>query len=131
MEPLTPSELRALYILARFETAVEAAEFTHLSPQTIRNQSYRAFKKLGVNGRLEAFRKLGWLRPPRFMPSPDDAEMRFIEGPSRTADPDPIELLEGDPNVKVLSRYRGEQLTRPNIEVFYRQNGREGLRPER
>lgn len=71
MEPLTPAELRTLYLLARFETAVEAAEFAGLSPQTIRNQLHHAFEKLGVDGRLAAFRKLGWLRPPQFMPSPD------------------------------------------------------------
>jgi DNA-binding CsgD family transcriptional regulator len=130
MEPLTPSELRALYILARFETAVEAAEFTHLSPQTIRNQSYRAFKKLGVNGRLEAFRKLGWLRPPRFMPNPEDAEMRFIEGSERPSATDPFESLGGDPNVTVLARHQAEQLARPNIEIFYRQR-EEAERSER
>lgn len=85
MEPLSPSELRALYLLARFETATEAAEYAHLSPQTIRNQLHRAFQKLGVEGRLEAFRKLGWLRPPRFMPTPE-----AVMGDAPQADnPDP------------------------------------------
>lgn len=69
MEPLTTAELRALYALARYETATEAAQATGLSPQTLRNQAGKAYAKLGVNGKVEAFRKIGWLRPPRFMPT--------------------------------------------------------------
>ena len=71
-EPLTTAELRALHSLARYETATEAAKAAGLSPQTLRNQAAMAYKKLGVNGRVEAFRKVGWLRPPRFMPSATD-----------------------------------------------------------
>lgn len=111
MEPLTPSELRALYLLARFETATEAAEFAGLQPQTIRNQLHRAFAKLGVNGRLEAFRKLGWLRPPPFMPGPDDPGI-----PARVREED-----EEDPPQRIFAEALGEDLTRPHIEVFYRQ----------
>ena len=74
MEPLTTAELRALYWLARIETASEAAELAGLSAQTLRNQSFSAYKKLGVKGKVEAWRKLGWLRPPQFMPSADDVE---------------------------------------------------------
>ena len=74
MEPLTTAELRALYALARYETATEAARAAGLSPQTLRNQAYHAYKKLGVNGRVEAFRKIGWLRPPRFMPAAEAPE---------------------------------------------------------
>lgn len=74
MEPLSTAELRALYALARFETAGEAAEFAGLSPQTLRNQAAKAYRKLGVNGKVEAFRKIGWLRPPRFMPAADDPD---------------------------------------------------------
>ena len=71
-EPLTTAELRALHSLARYETATEAAKAAGLSPQTLRNQAAMAYKKLGVNGRVEAFRRVGWLRFPRFMPSATD-----------------------------------------------------------
>lgn len=74
MEPLTTAELRALHALARYETATEAARAAGLSPQTLRNQAAAAYKKLGVNGRTEAFRKIGWLRPPRFMPTAEAPE---------------------------------------------------------
>jgi DNA-binding CsgD family transcriptional regulator len=74
MEPLTTAELRALHALARFETATEAARAAGLSAQTLRNQAYSAYQKLGVNGKTEAFRKIGWLRPPRFMPSATDLD---------------------------------------------------------
>lgn len=73
-EPLTTAELRALHALARYETATEAAKAAGLSPQTLRNEAYMAYKKLGVHGRVEAFRKVGWLRPPRFMPSATDPD---------------------------------------------------------
>lgn len=80
MEPLTTAELRALHALARYETATEAARAAGLSPQTLRNQAAMAFKKLGVHGRVEAFRKIGWLRPPRFMPSATDVDPFATEG---------------------------------------------------
>ena len=31
-----------------------------------------AYRKLRVQGRVAAFRKMGWLRPPRFMPTAED-----------------------------------------------------------
>jgi len=77
MEPLTTAELRALYWLARIETASEAATLAGLSPQTLRNQSFSAYKKLGVKGKVEAWRKLGWLRPPQFMPAAEDIDLTF------------------------------------------------------
>jgi DNA-binding CsgD family transcriptional regulator len=92
MEPLTTAELRALHALARYETATEAAKAAGLSPQTLRNQAHHAFQKLGVKGRTEAFRKIGWLRPPRFMPSaedPDPFRSPFDEAPRNKA---PIEI---------------------------------------
>lgn len=36
--------------------------------QTLRNLLARANKKLGVNNRTAAFRRLGWLRPPPIIP---------------------------------------------------------------
>jgi DNA-binding CsgD family transcriptional regulator len=92
MEPLTTAELRALHALARFETATEAAEFTGLSPQTIRNQAGMAYKKLGVEGQTAAFRKLGWLRPPRFMPSAEDINLALPE-----EEPDEPPRINGGP----------------------------------
>lgn len=79
MEPLTTAELRALHALARYEYATDAAKAAGISPQTLRNQAGMAYKKLGVNGRTEAFRKIGWLRPPRFMPSAEDPDPFKVE----------------------------------------------------
>ena len=108
MEPLTTAELRALHALARYETATEAAKAAGLSPQTLRNQAAMAFKKLGVHGRVEAFRKIGWLRPPRFMPSATDVDPYATEGFRANG-------TESDPTrptaAEVISLHLGEELT--------------------
>lgn len=106
MEPLTTAELRALHALARYETATEAARAAGLSPQTLRNQAASAYRKLGVNGRVEAFRKVGWLRPPRFMPTAEAPQPfgKLGDGPERDPFPD------ANPNVVVISEFQGELL---------------------
>lgn len=113
MEPLTTAELRALHALARYETATEAAKAAGLSPQTLRNQAGQAYRKLGVNGRVEAFRKIGWLRPPRFMPAATDPEPFKTEGFKDTSnDDDPFwEGIDADSNV--LAMARAHAATRP------------------
>jgi DNA-binding CsgD family transcriptional regulator len=108
MEPLTTAELRALHALARYETATEAARAAGLSPQTLRNQAAMAYRKLGVNGRVEAFRKIGWLRPPRFMPTAE-APQPFGQLGDGPEEDNPF--ADADPNVVVISQYRGELLT--------------------
>lgn len=109
MEPLTTAELRALHALARYETATEAARAAGLSPQTLRNQAAMAYRKLGVNGRVEAFRKIGWLRPPRFMPTADAPEIfGKLEGEGDEPEDDPF--ADEDPNVVIISQYQGEAL---------------------
>lgn len=110
MEPLTTAELRALHALARYETATEAARAAGLSPQTLRNQAAQAYRKLGVNGRVEAFRKVGWLRPPRFMPTAEAPEPFGNPESPRLEDKDDPFGDRGDPNVIVISEYAGEAL---------------------
>ena len=38
------------------------AHYLGLSPQTVHNHFHEAFRKLGVNGAIEAYRVLGWLK---------------------------------------------------------------------
>lgn len=115
MEPLTTAELRALHALARYETATQAAEAAGLQPQTLRNQAHHAFQKLGVNGRLEAFRKIGWLRPPRFMPSADDPDPlrsgfeEALDASLQIDEDDLYERIKANPNVRTMSLLRGTQ----------------------
>lgn len=70
MDPLTLGELRALQAMARYETSKEAAAAIGVTEQTLRNMVSRGFKKLEVNNRTAAYRKLGWLRPPRVLRLP-------------------------------------------------------------
>lgn len=65
MDPLTPGELRALQALARYETTKEAAAAIGITDRTLRNLISRGFKKLQVTNRTSAYRRLGWLRPPK------------------------------------------------------------------
>lgn len=68
MHALTRGEMRALQALARASTAKEAAMMLGTTEQTLRNLLARGFKKLEVNNRTAAFRRLGWLRAPALIP---------------------------------------------------------------
>lgn len=70
MQPLTLGELRALQALARYETSREAAAAIGVTEQTLRNMVSRGFRKLEVTNRTAAYRRLGWLRPPRVLELP-------------------------------------------------------------
>lgn len=72
MEPLTRGELRALQATARFETSKEAAAVLGITEPTLRNVLAHAFRKLGVHNKTSAFRRMGWLRPPRLIELKDD-----------------------------------------------------------
>ena len=63
-QPLTAAELRALDALARYATAHEASVAIGVATQTLRNEAQSAYRKLQVSGKTEAFRAMGWLRPP-------------------------------------------------------------------
>lgn len=65
MYPLTLAEFRTLRAMARHESSREAARSLSISEQTLRNEATSAYRKLGVKNRTSAFRRLGWLRPPR------------------------------------------------------------------
>jgi len=64
-KPLSPGEYKALLALARYSTAAEAAKHLGLQEITVRNLSQRAYRKLGVSSRTEAYEALGWLRLPK------------------------------------------------------------------
>lgn len=63
-EGLTTVELNVLTALAHNETIADAARALDKSPSTVRNQLHAIYKKLGVHGPIEAYHKVGWLRPP-------------------------------------------------------------------
>lgn len=65
MYPLTFAELRSLHAMAKHATTREAARSLDITEQTLRNEATSAYRKLGVGNKTAAFRKLGWLRPPR------------------------------------------------------------------
>lgn len=82
MKPLTRGELRALQALARASTSKEAAIMLGTTEQTLRNLATRGFKKLEVNNKVAAFRRLGWLRAPIVIPldpEQDDNEEVVID----------------------------------------------------
>lgn len=124
MEPLTNAELRALHALARHEYATDAAKSLGVTPQTLRNQVWRAYKKLGVTGQKEAFRRIGWLRPPRFMPTNEDiTDYTGDESPPSKGDGgafDPLDeeidyhSLADHKEVAMIAAFRAERLGRLN-----------------
>ena len=65
MTPLTLAELRTLQAMAGAGSSKEAASNLGISEQTLRNEAAHAYRKLGVSNRTAAFRRLGWLKPPR------------------------------------------------------------------
>lgn len=64
MNNLTPAEAKSLEAMASATNAVEAAALRGVAKQTLKNELTCAYRKLGVRNREEAFRKMGWLRPP-------------------------------------------------------------------
>lgn len=64
MNALTPAEAKSLEAMARATSAIEAAALRGVAKQTLKNELTCAYKKLGVRNREEAFRQMGWLRPP-------------------------------------------------------------------
>ena len=62
--PLTPAQLEALNYRAHGMTVDEVASALHVGSQAIKNRCWLALRRLGVEGLVDAFLVLGWLRPP-------------------------------------------------------------------
>jgi DNA-binding NarL/FixJ family response regulator len=63
IERLTPTERLYLYRTALGQSDSMIAGQRRISTQTVRNTIFRAYRKLGVRSRVEAWAKLGWLNP--------------------------------------------------------------------
>lgn len=63
-EPLTPAQLQALRAYAETGLVKAAAYQMQVREQTMKNHLSNAYLRLGVDGALQAFRALGWLRIP-------------------------------------------------------------------
>jgi len=61
--PLTPREIDVLAAYARTGYQKRAAEDLGISVQTFKNHTTSALHRLGVTTSLQAFVRLGWLRP--------------------------------------------------------------------
>lgn len=65
---MTPRQLQVLRLVANGMTYKEVSESLYISPETVHRHVRGAYERLGVqtgtahNSRLEAFRKLGWLK---------------------------------------------------------------------
>ena len=60
---ITPSEERALRAYAIEGDYKSAAKRCGVKPQTLKNQMFAAYQRLGIQGHVDAFRVLGWLDP--------------------------------------------------------------------
>lgn len=61
---LTPRQRQVLALYASGLSTRDAATLMGVAPQTVKNHALAAYRTLGVQGRLQAFAKLGWLNPP-------------------------------------------------------------------
>ena len=67
---MTARQIEVLALVARGNTYQEAADVLGVSPATVKRHLRESYERLDVltgtphNTRLEAFRKLGWLRVP-------------------------------------------------------------------
>ena len=68
--PLTVAQRQVLRYRAHGMTIGETATAVGIRPEGVKNRLTLAYRKLGVEGLVDAFRVLGWLRPP---PESDDA----------------------------------------------------------
>lgn len=60
---LTPQEENILRLSATGRTNVQMADVAGTTEQTIKNHLSSAYAKLGAQSRIQAFIKLGWLKP--------------------------------------------------------------------
>lgn len=63
-QPLTPSHLKVLRALAATGSRKVAAAQLGLSPFTVRAHLNEAYRRLGVDDCISAFRVMGWLTVP-------------------------------------------------------------------
>lgn len=63
-KPLTPSQLEALRTYAEAGDQRVAAASLGISISTLRAHMHQAYRRLDVNGSIEAFHVLGWLTVP-------------------------------------------------------------------
>jgi DNA-binding CsgD family transcriptional regulator len=61
---ITKREREVLAYLAHGLTYEQTAARMGVSPQTVKNHTSSAFKKLRVGNRFGAFLELGWMNPP-------------------------------------------------------------------
>ena len=61
---LEPRQLECLINVAHGRTIKETAHRMGISDHTVKNQLAMAYRKLGVNDRVQAFLAVGWLHPP-------------------------------------------------------------------
>ena len=62
--PITARELEAIAAVAQYGDQRIAAKALGVAVQTVKNQCSRVYLKLEVDGMVQAFRALGWLRLP-------------------------------------------------------------------
>lgn len=63
-QPLTPRETEIAWHLAHGLTYKEIATRLGRAEQTIRNQVWRVYRKLGVDNRYDMLVQIGWLKIP-------------------------------------------------------------------
>ena len=63
MGTLTPRQQQVLALIATGRTYADIAGELGIGEQTVKNHAYRSFSALDVSGAIQAFVKLGWLRP--------------------------------------------------------------------
>ena len=59
---ITPSQFRILRAYARLGDWSAVCAELHITMSTVKRATSRAYQRLGVNGAVQAFRALGWLR---------------------------------------------------------------------
>ena len=59
----TPRQLEVLRLLAQGKSYAEVAEDMVITLQSVKNHATNAYQRMGASSAIQAFIRLGWLRP--------------------------------------------------------------------